>query len=161
MLKINIICVGSLKEAYLRDAAAEYLKRLSRYAKITVTEAKEARLPANASRADEEAVKNAEGAAILGKIGVGPQYVIALDVRGESLSSERFARRIRELSASGTSSIAFIIGGSLGLSDDVLQAADFRLSFSPMTFPHQLMRVILLEQIYRAGKINSGESYHK
>jgi 23S rRNA (pseudouridine1915-N3)-methyltransferase len=160
MVKIDVICVGSLKEAYLRDAAAEYLKRLSRYAKITVTEIKEARLPANASPADEEAVKNAEGAAILAKVGASP-YVIALDVRGESRSSERFAKQIQELSASGKSNIAFIIGGSLGLSDDVLRAADFRLSFSPMTFPHQLMRVIVLEQIYRAFKINSGESYHK
>jgi 23S rRNA (pseudouridine1915-N3)-methyltransferase len=152
-MKIEILCIGSLKEQYLRDAEAEYLKRLSRFAKVEITEVKEAR------------TIEAEGAALLAKLGIivnrNARYVIALDVRGKSLSSEAFAERVAELGLSGKSAITFIIGGSCGLSEEVLKSADLRLSFSAMTFPHQLMRVILLEQIYRSFKINSGEIYHK
>jgi 23S rRNA (pseudouridine1915-N3)-methyltransferase len=152
-MKIEILCVGSLKERYLREAETEYLKRLSRFAKVEITEIKEAR------------TIEAEGAALLAKLGItanrNARYVIALDVRGKSLSSEAFAESVAELGLSGKSTIAFIIGGSCGLSEEVLKAADLRLSFSAMTFPHQLMRVILLEQIYRSFKINGGEIYHK
>ena len=160
-MNIEIICVGKLKEKYWQDAADEYLKRLGRFAKITVTELAEERLRGS-SPADEAAVMKAEGEAILGKLQPGPQsYVIALAVGGKRMSSEGLADKIAELGLEGKSRIAFVIGGSLGLSREVLDAADFKLSFSDFTFPHQLMRVILLEQVYRAFKINAGETYHK
>lgn len=159
-MNIKIICVGKLKEAYWRDAAAEYSKRLSRYCALQIDELKEERLPDNASPAQEEKVKEAEGSAILRHIKAGT-YVIALDVKGRPMSSEQLAQKLGELPDQGKSDIAFLIGGSLGLSAEVLQRADLRLSFSAMTFPHQMMRVILLEQIYRGFKINKNETYHK
>ena len=159
-MNIEIICIGKLKEKYWRDAMGEYAKRLGRYCRFKITELKEARLPANASDADEENVKNAEGTAILGAI-QDRMYVVALDVRGQEISSEKLAARMERHMNSGTSGIAFIIGGSLGLSEEVLRRADTRLSFSPMTFPHQMMRVILAEQIYRSFKIIHNETYHK
>lgn len=159
MIGIKIICVGKLKEKYWDAACSEYLKRLRGYCAPEIIEVREARLPANASAADEANVMAAEGRDILGRIGSG-DYVIAMDIGGKELSSEEIARKITEISFNN-SRISFIIGGSLGLSDDVRKRADFRLSFGKITLPHQLARVVLLEQVYRAFKINAGETYHK
>ena len=159
MLNIKIICIGKFKEKYWESASAEYMKRLGAYCNVSVTELKEEKLPANPSAADERRVIDTEGRAILGKLAAG-DYVIALDVKGRELSSEEIAEKIRKITFTH-SSIAFIIGGSLGLSDEVKSRADLRLSFGKITLPHQLARVVLLEQIYRAFKINAGETYHK
>ena len=159
-MNISIICIGKLKEKYWTEAIAEYSKRLSKFCTLQITELKEARLPDNASPADEEAVKVSEGEEILKHL-KKDSYVITLEIKGKALSSEGLAAKIAELGLSGKSNIAFVIGGSLGLSQAVSARADFKLSFSAMTFPHQMMRVILLEQVYRAFKINSGEKYHK
>jgi 23S rRNA (pseudouridine1915-N3)-methyltransferase len=159
-LNIEIICVGNLKEKYWKDAVDEYSTRLSRYTKIQITEIKEYAMPAKLSPTSEKQVKDNEGVVILKRLRDNT-YVIALDIRGRSMSSEKLASKINTLSLSGRSDITFIIGGSLGLSQDVLGKANMRLSFSDMTFPHQMMRVILLEQIYRAFKINRNETYHK
>ncbi|MBR5641252.1 MAG: 23S rRNA (pseudouridine(1915)-N(3))-methyltransferase RlmH [Firmicutes bacterium] len=163
-MNFDIICIGKLKERYWTEAAAEYAKRLGRFCKLNVWELPESRLPDNASPAQEEAVKEAEGKSILAKIeALGRQqaYVFALDPRGKPLSSEGFAERLSQIGLNGKSRAIFVIGGSLGLSDAVRKEADNLLSFSAMTFPHQLFRVMLLEQIYRACKINAGEKYHK
>ena len=159
-MNINIICVGKLKEKYWNEALSEYRKRLSKYCNLLIEELKEERLPDNASLAQEEAVKEEEGKRILGKLKAGT-YVIALDVKGEALSSEGLAQFVKDLGIKGRSDVAFIIGGSLGLSQGVLDRSDLRLSFSKMTFPHQMMRVTLLEQLYRSFKINRNEVYHK
>ena len=159
MLNIKLICVGKLKEKYWRDACAEYMKRLGAYCKPEVIEVAEERLPAGASAADEKKVIETEGKSLLDKVSKG-DYVIALDIKGKELSSEELARRVNEISFE-SSSLAFLIGGSLGLSDEVKQRADAKLSFGRITLPHQLARVVALEQIYRAFKINAGETYHK
>lgn len=159
-MKIQIVCVGKLKEKYWSDAVAEYSKRLKRFCNLEIVELKESRLPDNASAADEEKVKLEEGRSILSKIS-DSTYVITLEVLGKSLSSEDLAEKIDDLACMGRSDVAFVIGGSLGLSAEVSKRSDFRLSFSKMTFPHQMMRVILLEQVYRAFKINRNETYHK
>lgn len=159
MLNIKIICVGKLKEQYWRDACAEYMKRLGAYCKPEIVEVAEEKLPAGASAADEKKVIEAEGRSLLDKVSKG-DYVIALDIKGKELSSEELASRINEI-AFESSSLAFLIGGSLGLSDEVKQRADAKLSFGRITLPHQLARVVALEQIYRAFKINAGETYHK
>lgn len=159
MLGIRIICVGKLKEKYWDAACAEYLKRLGGYCSPSVVEVREARLPANPSSADESNVIEKEGKDILDKIGQG-DYVIALDIGGRELGSEEIASKIADVSLH-SSKIDFVIGGSLGLSDAVKKRADMRLSFGKITLPHQLARVVLLEQIYRAFKINAGETYHK
>jgi 23S rRNA (pseudouridine1915-N3)-methyltransferase len=168
-MNIDILCIGGLKEPWWRDAAAEYQKRLAPYCKITITEFREARLPANAGPAEETAVLEKEGAALLAAVDRFPRapgsdphaFVIALDIRGKRMSSENLAELIGNLGVSGKSRVVFLIGGSLGLSQAVLSRADLRLSCSEMTFPHQLMRVILLEQVYRGFKILRGEPYHK
>ena len=160
MQRVTVLCVGKLKEKYWTEAVNEYQKRLSRYCRIRISELKEERLPENASPADEEGVRVAEGRNILKAVS-RDSFVIALDIGGKQLSSEQLAHKLDTLAAGGRSDIDMIIGGSLGLSDEVKRRADFRLSFSPMTFPHQMMRVILLEQIYRAFKINRNEPYHK
>lgn len=159
MLNIKIICVGKLKEKYWQDACAEYVKRLGGYCNGEIIEVKEERLPANPSAADERNVVQAEGRSLLDKIGKS-DYVIALDVKGRELSSEEIAGRIAEISFTH-SSVAFLIGGSLGLSDEVKARADAKVSFGRITLPHQLARVVALEQIYRAFKINANETYHK
>ncbi len=159
-MKIQIVCVGKLKEKYWSDAVAEYSKRLKRFCNLEIVELKESRLPDNASAADEEKVKLEEGRSILSKIS-DSTYVITLEVLGKSLSSEDLAEKIDDLACMGRSDVAFVIGGSLGLSAEVSKRSDFKLSFSKMTFPHQMMRVILLEQVYRAFKINRNETYHK
>lgn len=159
-MNINIICIGKLKERYWQDAVKEYSKRLGRFCTLNIIELKESPLRANPSQADEEAVKEAEGKDILGKIKSG-DYVITLEIKGKGLDSVQLADKISDLALQGRSTIDFVIGGSLGLSQEVSRRSDFKLSFSAMTFPHQLMRVILLEQVYRAFKINSNETYHK
>ncbi len=159
-MHIRIIAVGKLKEKFFADAVSEYEKRLSRFAKTEIMQIPDSKIPEKASSAEEEAVLRTEGDKILEKI---PQnaYVYALCVEGKQVSSEGFASELRELALSGSSDVCFIIGGSLGLDPRVKARAQKRLSFSQMTFPHMLMRVVLLEQIYRAFKINNNESYHK
>ncbi len=159
-MHIKIIAVGKLKEKYLAEAVGEYEKRLSRFARVEIVQLPDVKIPDKASAAEEAAVLKAEGDKILEKI---PQsaYVYALCVEGGQIDSEGFAAQFKTLALSGRSEVCFVIGGSLGLDARVKARADVRLSFSKMTFPHMLMRVILLEQIYRAFKINGGESYHK
>ncbi|MBR5429696.1 MAG: 23S rRNA (pseudouridine(1915)-N(3))-methyltransferase RlmH [Firmicutes bacterium] len=159
-MNVNLICIGKLKERYWQEACAEYGKRLSRFVNLQITELKEERLPDKAGPAEEQAVIEGEGQSILRAL-PADAYVIALDVRGRRLDSPELARRLEQLGLSGRSRVAFVIGGSLGLSRAVLDRADLRLSFSDFTFPHQLMRVILLEQLYRCCKISAGEKYHK
>ena len=159
-MKITVLCVGKIKESYLRDAIAEYAKRLSRYAELQITEVADEKTPDGASAAEETKIRQIEGGRLM-KAFKTDAYNVALAIDGKSLSSEEFSAKIDELCVSGVSHIRFVIGGSLGLSPEVLKACDYRLSFSKMTFPHQLMRVILLEQIYRAFRISTGEPYHK
>ena len=159
-MDIRIAAVGKVKERYLRDGIAEYTKRLGRYGHIDIVEAREERAPETLSEKEMEQVKEREGASLLKLCRPGACRV-ALAIEGDRLSSEELAHYIRELETGGVSRMDFMIGGSLGLSDEVLASAERRLSFSPMTFPHQLMRLILLEQLYRAAKINRGEVYHK
>lgn len=159
-MNITVVCIGKLKEKYWVEAIKEYSKRLSKYCTLTIDELKEERLPDNASPADEEVVKAAEGRSILKKI-KKDAYVITLEIKGKALTSEQLAEKIDNLGLEGKSDVVFIIGGSLGLSEEVSRRADFKLSFSAMTFPHQMIRVFLLEQIYRAFKINRNEQYHK
>lgn len=159
-MNIKIICVGKLKEKYWVDAVAEYSKRLSRYCRLDICEVKEISIPQNASAAEETAVKDAEGTEIL-KAVKKEDYVITLEIKGKMLSSEKLAEKIEALAIGGKSTVDLIIGGSLGLSEEVCRRSDFALSFSEMTFPHQMMRVVLLEQIYRSFKIIRKETYHK
>ena len=159
-MQIDIIAVGKVKEAYLRDAIAEYSKRMGRYCRLTVIEVADEKTPDHASEGVERQIRAKEGERIARHLRDGA-YVIALAIDGVQLSSEGLAARIDELGVRGVSHIQLVIGGSIGLDDAMLRRADFKLSFSKMTFPHQLMRVILLEQLYRAYKINAGEPYHK
>ncbi|WP_066916253.1 23S rRNA (pseudouridine(1915)-N(3))-methyltransferase RlmH [Streptococcus sp. DD12] len=159
-MKIKLITVGKLKETYLKSAVAEYSKRLGRFAKIEAISLADEKTPDRASDAENRQILEKEGQRILQKIG-DRDYVIALAIEGDMLSSEKLAQKIHQLTLSGQSTLTFIIGGSLGLSPEVKRRAQLLLSFSPMTFPHQLMRVILLEQIYRAFMINEGSPYHK
>ena len=155
-----ILCVGKMKEKPYRQMADEYLKRLSRYGKYEEIEIPDLPEPAVTSEALEEQIKTREGEAILAKIRPGDR-VIAMTIGGKRRSSEELAKHLAELRVGGISNLVFVIGGSLGLGKNVLERADEELSMSPMTFPHQLARVMLLEQLYRAEKINAGERYHK
>lgn len=159
-MKITVISVGKIKEKFFTEAINEYAKRLSKFCKLSEETIQDERADENFSDSEIEQVKIKEGSKILAKIPKN-SFIIALDVKGTQISSEGLAQKINQLGIDGTSDITFIIGGSNGLSSEVLQAANFKLSFSKMTFPHQLFKVILLEQIYRAFKINAGESYHK
>ena len=160
MINVTILCIGKLKEDYLRAACAEYLKRLSTFCKASVVELNEARLPEKPSQAQITAALAEEGKSILAKLPNG-SYTVALCIEGERFTSERLAERMASAAASGKSSLAFIIGGSFGLSDEVKNTCALRLSMSDMTFPHQLARVMLLEQVYRAFSINANTKYHK
>ena len=160
MIKISVVSVGKIKEKYIKLGIDEFSKRLSSYCKLEIIEVNDEKAPENLSDKEMTMVKNKEGLSILSKIKDGA-YVIALAIDGKSLSSEELADHISRLSLVGTSHIYLVIGGSLGLADIVLDRADMKLSFSKMTFPHQLMRLILLEQIYRVFRINSGQPYHK
>lgn len=159
-MKITLITVGKIKEKYLRDAISEYSKRLSRYCKLEIVEVADEKTPDQASEVEEENIRNKEGERILRNIR-DDMYVITLEINGRMLSSEELAEKINMLGIQGKSSIVFVIGGSIGLGKDVLKRSDYALSFSKMTFPHQLMRVILLEQIYRSYRIINNQPYHK
>ena len=159
-MKITILAVGKIKESYFRDAVAEYRKRLSRFCELNVTEVADEPAPERASEAQCRQIKEREGERLL-KASNPKAFHVVLAVDGKRKSSEAFAAELERLALGGCSQIEFFIGGSLGLSEEVLGTADLKLSFSDMTFPHQLMRVILLEQIYRAFKINHNETYHK
>ena len=159
-MKITLITVGKIKEKYLKDAIAEYSKRLSRYCKLEIVEVADEKTPDNASDTVEDAIRDKEGERILKYI-KEDAYVITLEIAGKMLTSEEMAGKIDKLGVQGTSHIIFIIGGSIGLGREILKRSDYALSFSKMTFPHQLMRVILLEQIYRSYRIINHEPYHK
>lgn len=159
-MKITVVCVGKIKEKYFTMAIDEYSKRLSRYCKLNIIEVPDEKTPDQASEAEELQIKRKEGERILSNI-KDQAYVIALAIQGKMLDSVELAKKLESLGTYGDSQIVFVIGGSLGLSDEVLARANMKLSFSPMTFPHQLMRVVLLEQVYRAYRINCGEPYHK
>lgn len=159
-MKVTLITVGKIKEKYLRDAISEYSKRLSRYCKLEIIEVADEKTPDHASQIVENAIRDKEGERIL-KYVKEDAFVITLEIKGKLLTSEELADKIDTLGVQGTSHIIFIIGGSIGLGDEVLKRSDYALSFSKMTFPHQLMRVILLEQIYRSYRIINHEPYHK
>lgn len=159
-MSIKIITVGKLKEKYLTQGIAEYTKRLSKYTKLEIIEVPDEKAPERLSPAEMQQVKAKEGERILGKI-KDQEYVIALAIEGKNPSSEAFAKELNQLGVQGHSHIDFVIGGSLGLSEEVLARSDAQISFGKMTYPHQLMRLILVEQIYRAYRINLGEPYHK
>lgn len=158
-MNINIVAVGSIKEKFFKDAVSEYAKRLSRYVKLNIIEVKDEKTPAMASALEEEKIKEVEAERILSKLPNG--YVVALTIDGKKYSSEELAKRMEKYDILSKGNLSFIIGGSLGLHKNVIDRADEKLSFSEMTFPHQLMRVILLEQIYRAYRIRNNEPYHK
>ena len=159
-MKITVVAVGKLKEKFYVQAVEEYAKRLSRYCRLEILQVADEKTPDGASEAAERQIREKEGKRILSQIKDGA-YVIALAIQGEMVTSEGLAERLERLAVDGNGHIVFVIGGSLGLSDEVLNRADWKLSFSLMTFPHQLMRVILLEQVYRSYRIQSGEPYHK
>ena len=159
-MKITILCVGKIKEKYFSMAIEEYVKRLSRYCKLEIIEVPDEKTDENASAAEENMVKAKEGERILKNI-KDTSYVIALAIDGKQLDSVELSEKIEKLGVQGVSHITFVIGGSLGLDERILQRADYKLSFSKLTFPHQLMRVVLLEQVYRSYRIMNGEPYHK
>ena len=159
-MTIAVVGVGWLRERFYRDAADEYLKRLKRFGPVEEIELPDLPEPANSSPAIEEQIRRREGEAILARVKPG-DHVVALCIDGRQMTSEQLAARVRALEDRGVQRTLFVIGGSLGLSDAVVRRADERLSFSPMTFPHQLARVMLLEQLYRARKIGANERYHK
>lgn len=159
-MKITVISVGKVKEKFYTDAIAEYAKRLSKYCKLEPIEVPDEKAPERLSEKEEVQIKDKEGERILAKI-PDSAYVICLAIEGKNLSSEELSEKIGQLGINGDSHIVFVIGGSLGLSESVLKRADFKLSFSRMTFPHQLMKVVLLEQIYRGFRIMTGAPYHK
>lgn len=159
-MNITVVAVGKIKEKYLMDAIKEYSKRLGRYCRLEIVELPDEQTPDKAGEALEATIKQREGQRILRAIRED-SYVIALAIEGRKLTSEQFAQKIEQLGIFGKSSVTFVIGGSLGLDREVLRSADFLLSFSDMTFPHQLMRVILLEQVYRCFRIIHNEPYHK
>lgn len=159
-MKITILCVGKVKEKFYRDAIDEFVKRLSRYCKLEITEVADEKTEEAASETEIRIIKEKEGERLLKNI-KDDAYVVCLCIDGKQLDSEELSDKIEKLGIQGTSHICFVIGGSLGLADAVIKRADFKLSFSKMTFPHQLMRVILMEQIYRSYRIMSHEPYHK
>ena len=159
MLTINIICVGKLKEKFFKDAVSEYSKRLTKYCKLNILELADEKIPNNANDAINREIKNKECKKIISHL-KGDSYIICLDLKGKEYSSEQFAEKLDSLSMQ-TSSITFIIGGSLGLTDELLSFANQNICFSKLTFPHQLIRVFLLEQLFRAFKISHGETYHR
>lgn len=159
-MKIKIICVGKLKEKYLKDGISEYTKRISRFADTEIIELADEKIPENYSEAEKQKVLSKEGEKIKKAIGKD-DYLITLCVEGKIIGSEELAQKVSDITLSGKSTITLVIGGSLGIDEEIKKQSDFRLSFSKMTFPHQLMRLILLEQIYRAFKINANEEYHK
>lgn len=159
-MKITILCVGKIKEKYFTMGIDEYSKRLSRYCKLENIEVPDEKTPDNASEAEELMIKAKEGERLLKHI-KDSSYVIALAIDGKMLTSEELSQKMEQLGVNGDSNVVFVIGGSLGLDGKILDRADYKLSFSKMTFPHQMMRMVLLEQIYRGYRIMKGEPYHK
>lgn len=159
MLTINIVCIGKIKETYLKDAINEYSKRLSKYCKLNITELPDEKIPDKLNESLSNEIKIKESNSILNHI-KKDSYIICLDLTGKEFTSEEFSKNIENLSLQ-TSNITFVIGGSLGLSSDILKKAHQKICFSKMTFPHQLIRVFLLEQLFRAFKISNGETYHR
>lgn len=159
-MNITIIGVGKIKEKFMQEGIKEYSKRLSRYCKLKIIEVTDESAPENLSEKEIEIIKEKEGKRILSKLS-NNSYIISLDIKGKNFSSEEFSKKIEDITLGGTNDITFIIGGSLGLSEEILNKSNFKLSFSKMTFPHQLMRIILLEQIYRGFRIMKGEPYHR
>lgn len=159
-MNIRIVAVGKIKEKYIQEGIKEFTKRLSRYCTLDIIEIDDEKAPENLSEKEMEIVKTKEGERILSKIPTN-SFVIALVIEGRQLSSEALSGKVEDLMINGTNDICFVIGGSLGLSTDVINRSNYKLSFSKMTFPHQLMRLILLEQVYRGFRIMKGEPYHK
>ena len=159
-MKITILTVGKIKEKYLKDAIVEYATRLSRYCKLEIVEVADEKTIENASQVLETQIRDKEAERLMKYIREDA-YVITLEIKGKQLTSEELSEKINQLGIQGKSHIIFVIGGSIGLGDEILKRSDYALSFSKMTFPHQLMRVILLEQIYRSYRIINGEPYHK
>ncbi len=159
-MKITILAVGKIKEKYFADAVAEYKKRLSRYCKLEIIEVADEKTPDHASTQEEELIRRKEGERLKKYIKDGA-YVISLAIQGKQFSSEEFSKKIHALGLHRESHIIFIIGGSIGLASDIIKESKELISFSKMTFPHQLMRIVLLEQIYRGYRIMNGEPYHK
>ena len=160
MLHINIICVGKIKEKYLQDAIQEYSKRLSKYCLLNIIELNDEKLPQNLNDSLTKQIKEKESNNIISHIDKS-SYIIALDLKGKQFSSEEFSKKITDISLNSSSTITFVIGGTLGLSNQVLQTSNELICFSKMTFPHQLIRVFLLEQVFRAFKIANNETYHR
>lgn len=159
-MKITLLTVGKIKEKFLRDAIAEYSKRLSKYCKLEIIEVSDEKTPDHASEVVEKSIRDKEGERLMRYIR-DDDYVITLEIGGKMLDSVAFSRQLENLGIRGQSHICFVIGGSIGLSDALVKRSDYALSFSKMTFPHQLMRVILLEQIYRSYRIMTNQPYHK
>ncbi|WP_167957924.1 23S rRNA (pseudouridine(1915)-N(3))-methyltransferase RlmH [Anaerosporobacter faecicola] len=159
-MKITVLCVGKIKEKYFTLGIEEYAKRLSRYCKLEIIEVPDEKTPDNASENEELQIKAKEGDRILRYI-KDNAYVIALAIEGKMLTSEELSEKMEQLGINGDSNVVFVIGGSLGLDKRILDRADYKLSFSKMTFPHQMMRMVLLEQVYRGFRIMKGEPYHK
>lgn len=159
-MNIRIVAVGKIKEKYIQEGIKEFTKRLSRYCTLDIIEIDDEKAPENLSEKEMEIVKTKEGERILAKTPTN-SFVIALVIEGKQLSSEALSGKVEDLMINGTNDICFVIGGSLGLSTDVINRSNYKLSFSKMTFPHQLMRLILLEQVYRGFRIMKGEPYHK
>ena len=159
-MKITIAAVGKLKERYLKDGIAEYIKRLSRFTEVEIVEVEDEHAPESLSTAEESQVKQKEAERLLKRVKDGT-YIVLLDLAGEQVASETFSTKLENIMLSGNSHITFIIGGSLGLDKSLINAANYRICLSKMTFPHQLARLILLEQVYRAFKIMKNETYHK
>lgn len=159
-MKIKIVTVGKLKEKYLKDGIAEYSKRISRFAAVEMIELADEKTPDRASDSENEKILNLEGNRILSKIG-DREFVVVLAIEGKTLSSEEFSKQLEQASINGYSTLTFVIGGSLGLSPQVKKRANLSLSFGRLTLPHQLMRLVLVEQIYRAFTIQQGSPYHK
>lgn len=160
MVKITIICVGKIKEKYLKEAISEYSKRLSKFCSLEIKEVADEKTGQNMSPAEEALIKDREGERIAAVV-KPDDYLVTLEIEGELTTSRGFSEKLSGLLVKGVSKVTFVIGGSVGLSDNIIQRSNYHLSFSKMTFPHQLMRVILLEQIYRSFKIAAGEPYHK
>ena len=159
-MRVTILTVGKIKESYLRDAIKEYAKRLGKYCKLEILEVTDKKTPDSLSATAAELVRKKEGERLLKSL-PKDAYIITLEISGKQLTSEEFSQKIENLAVQGVSHLVFVIGGSLGLGQNILQKSDFAMSFSKMTYPHQLMRVILLEQIYRGYRIANGEPYHK
>lgn len=160
MLSINIICPGKIKEKYLKDAIDEYSKRLSKYCKLNIIEVPDEKVPDKLSETVENEIKSKEGKSIISKL-PKDTYLICLDLKGREFTSEEFSAKLEDISLNFNSSVTFVIGGTLGISEEVLDLSKERICFSKMTFPHQLIRVFLLEQVFRAFKISNGETYHR